>query len=99
MIEDAIGVFSGRDCDTLVLLVWLLDGSRRLVCEDPCMETGPDTDILATLKRRPDAYRRAADDTEAFLERVLPKLALDILENVPSLPPEPGDEVPEETDR
>ena len=91
---DHVGVLSGRDCDTTVLLVRMPDGTERLVYEDPCLGTGPEADILAELRRRPGAYRRAADETEAFISRAVQRLALNIIEAAPDVPPDPGDEMP-----
>lgn len=94
-IEDAVAVlWCGWEADSEVLLVRLPDGSRRLVIENPSSMMGPGEDLVDMLRKRGAVYRQTEENTAAFIS-----LAEAAIGNAPSLPPEPGDEMPEETDQ
>lgn len=55
-----------------------------------------DTAPLAVLEERLAAYQQAIEDTRRFIDIARTQMALAILDRAPDVPPEPGDEMPDE---
>lgn len=95
LIEIVDMLWSGWECDHAMALIRTPDGEVRL--KVLAGTDHPDNrDPFALLEKQVATYLAAAEETQRFLDIARERLALATLDLAPDVPPEPGDEMPEE---